>query len=296
MLRHGDGTLDNEWRRVEHSSMRLANRVSVALLVAVGLQVAPVPACAQSLWLDRDHPTAILLEADHVDMVLTDEKLLTGVAFLDARHVIAPGKALVVELPYTRMDTPFVPNNDVDFTQSSVGNPYLGLEIVGNSTFFGEIGARAPLMSDSNRDAGARFVGLFSDLTRSFAFYEDAVPIQAALNVRSPVTSDVRARLRFGPTVVIPTEGNVDTDVYAVYAWEIGYEGRRFRIGSALSGNVLLTADIGTLGFRSRNQFEFHADVGGGRIRPGVEVRVPFGFIAEDFNSSVVGLSLAFLP
>lgn len=276
--------------------MRLANLAAVAIPLALGLHVAPLPAGAQSLWLDRDHATTILLEADHVDMVLTDEKLLTGVVFLDVRHEITPGKALVFELPYTRMATPFEPFNDVDFTQASVGNPYLGVEIGGDSPLFGEIGVRAPLMSDSNRDTGARFVGLFSDLPRSFAFFEDAVPIQAALNLRTPVTSDIRARLRFGPTVTIPTESGPDTDLYGVFAWEIGYEGRHARIGSALSGWVLIHPALGDLGSRTATQFEFHADFGGGRIRPGAGVRVPFGNIAADFNSSVVGLSLAYFP
>jgi len=264
--------------------------------LTVGLHFAPALAGAQSLWLDRDHATTIRLEAHHVDIVITDEKLLTGVAFLDVRREIAPGKALVVELPYTRFETTPEPFNDVDFTQSSVGNVYLGLEIWGDSPLFGEIGARAPLMSDSNRDVGARFTGLFSDLTRSFAFFSDAVPIQAALNLRSPITSNVRARLRFGPTVIVPTESGYDAEWYGVYAWEIGYEGHRARIGSALSGWVYLTGDYGNLGSRTVTQFEFHADFGGGRIRPGAELRVPFGRPAEDFTSSVVGLSLAFFP
>ncbi len=278
--------------------MGLANRSSVAvLLLTVGLHFAP--AGAQSLWLDREHATTFLLEAHHVDIHYTNERLLTGVAFLDARHEVAPGRALVVELPFTRYQTDpaeFPPGSDLDFTQSSVGNVYLGLEISGNSPLFGEIGARAPLMSDSNRDVGAEFVGLFSDLTRSFAFFPNTVPVQAALNLRTPVSSDVRARLRFGPTVTIPTESGPDTELYGVFAWEIGYEGRYARIGSALSGWTLLTGDYGNLGYRTAAQFEFHADFGGGRIRPGAELNVPFGIAAPDFTSSVVGLSLAYFP
>ena len=273
-------------------------RVAV-LLLTVGLHFAPALAGAQSLWLDREHGTTIRLEAHHVDILLTNEKLLTGVVFLDARHEIAPGRALVVELPYTRYATDpeeFPPGSDIDFTQSSVGNVYLGLEISGDSPLFGEIGARAPLMSDRSRDVGAEFVGLFSDLTRSFAFFPKTVPVQAALNLRSPITSDVRARLRFGPTVTIPTESGRDTEVYAVFAWEIGYEGRYARIGSALSGWSLLTGDYGNLGYRTTTQFQFHADFGGGRIRPGAELNVPFGIAPPDFTSSVVGLSLAFFP
>jgi len=64
--------------------MGLVNCSSVAvLLLTVGLHFAPALAGAQSLWLDRDHATTIRLEAHHVDIVITDEKLLTGVASLD---------------------------------------------------------------------------------------------------------------------------------------------------------------------------------------------------------------------
>jgi hypothetical protein len=68
------------------------------------------------------------------------------------------------------------------------------------------------------------------------------------------------------------------------------------RIGSALSGQVYLTSEFGNLGSRTITQFEFHADFGGGRIRPSAELRVPFGRPVEGFTSSVVGLSLAFFP
>jgi len=229
-----------------------------------------------------------------VDLDNTDEKLLTGVAFIDVRHELNSKASIVGELPYTRYETSSEEFLPAGMTESSIGNPYLGIEITGEeSPFFGEIGIRAPLMSDEK--FAAEFVGLFSDLPRSFAFFPNYVPVQAAVNLRTPAASDVRARLRFGPTVTIPTESSLDTELFAVYAWEIGYEGRCARIGSAISGWVLLTQDSGNLGSRTATQFEFHADFGSGTIRPGAELRIPFGN-AADFTSSVVGLSLAFFP
>lgn len=256
--------------------------------------MAPGLARSQSLWLERDHVTTIRVEAHHVDIEYPDEKLLTGVAFLNVRHELTSKASIVGELPYARYETAheeFVPQGH---SESSIGNPYLGVEISGSdSPFFGEIGVRAPVMSD--QDIGAEVIGLFSDLPRSFAFFPNTVPISAVLNLRTPSESEIRARLRFGPTLTIPTESGPDTELYGVYAWQIGYEGRSVRVGSALSGWVFLTEDFGNLGSRALTQFELHADFGAASVRPGVELRVPFGS-AANFTSSVVGLSLSFFP
>ncbi len=262
--------------------------------LTIGLCLAPGVARSQSLWLERDHVTTIRAEAHHVDVENTNEKLLTGVAFLDVRHELSPKASIVGELPYARYETSgeeFLPEG---LSESSIGNPYLGVEITGSdSPFFGEIGVRAPVMSD--QDIAAEFTGLFSDLSRAFAFFPNTVPISAILNLRTPSDSEIRARLRFGPTLTIPTESGPDTELYGVYAWQIGYEGRSVRVGSALSGWVLLTEDFGNLGSRTLTQFEFHADFGAARVRPGAEFRVPLG-AAASFTSSVVGLSLSFFP
>ena len=262
--------------------------------IAVGICLASGQARSQSLWLERDHVTTIRVEAHHVDVQGTDEKLVTGVAFIDVRHELSSKASIVGELPYARYETSaeeFVPEG---ISESSIGNPYLGVEITGDdSPFFGEIGVRAPVMSD--QDFAAVFTGVFSDLSRSFAFFPNTVPISAILNLRTPSDSEIRARLRFGPTIAIPTESGPETELYGVYAWQIGYEGRSVRVASAISGWVLLTEDFGNLGSRALTQFEFHADFGAARVRPGVEVRVPFSF-ASNFTSSVVGLSLSFFP
>jgi hypothetical protein len=268
-------------------------RAGVISLLWVGLSLTPALTWAQSLWLDRDHPTTILVEAVHVDVDQTDERFLSGVAFLDIRHEIIPGTAIVGELAYTRFARSREEFLVTPTSESSIGNPYVGVEDSGNqSPFFGEFGVRIPLMKEK---VGAEFTGLFSDLPRSWAFIPNTVPIQAALNLRTPRTSEIRARLRFGPTFTIPTKSGLDSDLYGVYAWEMGYEGRSVRVGSALSGWVLFTGDFGNLGSRTVTQFEFHADFGAGKIRPGAVVRVPSG-VASDYASSVVGLSLAYLP
>ena len=126
------------------------------------------------------------------------------------------------------------------------------------------------------------------------------MPGMAALNVRTAVTSGVGARLRFGAVLTIPTESGPDKELYGVFAWVIGYEGRYVRIGSALSGVSLLTAESQTnpnLGSRTFTPFEFHADFGRGKFRPGAELRVPLGQgYVTDFTSETVGLSFSYSP
>jgi len=269
-------------------------RAGVISLLWIGLFLTPALTRAQSLWLDRDHPTTILVEAAHVDVDQTNEKFLSGVAFLDIRHEMSPTTAIVGELAYTRFARAREEFLPTPTSESSIGNPYIGIEDSGReSPFFGEFGVRIPLMDEN--DVGAEFTGLFSDLPRSWAFFPNTVPVQAAMNLRTPRTSEIRARLRFGPTFTIPTKSGLDSDLYGVYAWEMGYEGRSVRVGSALSGWVLFTGDFGNLGSRTVTQFEFHANFGAGKIRPGAVVRVPSG-VASDYASSVVGLTLAYLP
>jgi hypothetical protein len=266
---------------------------AVLALVAITVSLAPSSAHAQSLWLPRDHDTTLLLEALKPGLELIDEEFPTGVVFLGVRHATSPGLALVAELPYAKFKGTFDlfvgPSGEV--SESELGNPYLGIEVAGGeSPFFGELGVRIPVADEDK--FGATIVGQLTDLTRGFAFFPNYVPIQAAINLRQKSESGIVTRLRFGPTVTIPTEDSFDTELFGVYAWEIGYEGRCVRVGSALSGNILFTDDSGSnLGARSRTQLELHGDFGSWKIRPGVELKLPMGSTAN-FVPVVLGVSL----
>lgn len=255
---------------------------------------SPMPSAdAQSIWSPRDQDHAIHLEALHTSFEDVDTDLATGAAFLGARFSLTPSATLVFELPYARVDATIEGFGSFDVNSSTVGNPYGGLEVrMGESGFFAELGARAPVTSDEEGDAA--ITGTYADRSRFHAFIPDYLSLQGIFNLRQVTPSGVLTRLRFGPVLMLPTgdSGFNDTELFAVFAWQIGYEGASVRVGSAISGTSLLTEDWPPLGTRTLTQFELHADFGSGTIRPGVDLKLPIGPAATDV-SLVYGISLA---
>lgn len=263
------------------------------LLFACSLAMAqPGPAEAQSLWMPRDQNHSLLLEALHPSIERSETDFPTGTIFLGGRFRLSEIAAIVVEVPYARFEGrfPFEFFSD-PWSGSTIGNPYIGAELgPAGSIFFAELGARAPLTNED--EFIAAFTGLYADASRLDAFAVNSVPIHAVFNLRHVSPSGLSTRLRFGPVITIPTEtygGSLltfetvsdETELYAVYAWQIGYEGASLRAGGAITGNALVTGESGNVGARTTNQLEVHADFGHWTIRPGVDVRLPLGSLAS---------------
>ncbi len=255
--------------------------VRIRLLAWAALAVFTIPAPrsarAQSLWIPRDRDRCAQIEFLEPGLELIDETFSTAALFLDARYSWASDLAFVVEVLFTRFDGNYeFYIGDPYEEESAFGNPYLGREVGGNgSLVFGEIGARLPLMDDEKLHAA--IPGTRSDVTRWDAFIANFVPVHAAINLREVSASGISTRLRLSPVLLIPTKPGYDTDLFGVYAWQIGYEGQTIRVGGALSGRIFFTTNVGNPGTRSTNQFEFHADFGPWSIRPGAELKLPLG-------------------
>ena len=254
-------------------------------------------ASAQSLWMPRDRPHAILLEALHPSIEYTDPDFGTGAAFLGGRWKFGSQAALVVEAPYARFGGTYYDGNLYYYgfvygmESATVGNPYLGVEFQDEgSIFFAELGVRAPLVDDG--ELSAIRTGTLADRGRFDAFVPNEVPIHFAVNLREVAPSGLMLRLRLG-AVMNASVGNQSDDVsdfFAAFAWQIGYEGTNVRVGTAISGTTQLN-DYGNIGARTRTSFEMHADFGAWTARPGVELKVPIGSVATAVPL-VLGLSV----
>jgi hypothetical protein len=237
---------------------------------------------AQSLWLPRDRPHGLLLEAAHPSIEHADPDFLTGAAYLGARVELG-SVALVAEIPYARFSGLFFDYNYFYYPypaeRSTIGNPYFGFEVQPpGSPFFVELGARAPLADDG--EGPATITGRYTDPSRSDAFAPNAVPIHLVVNVREVTPGRLLARLRLGTVLVIPEEGGRDSRLSAVFAWQIGYEGSCVRLGSAISGTTLLNYGD-NLGSETTTELEVHGDFGTWAVRPGIDLRLPFGGLAN---------------
>ena len=275
--------------------MMKSGRGIAAFLILLFLNVALLPdlARAQSLWIPRDREGAVMFEAllPGVEFV-QNEDFLTGAYFLDARYPVSSSVSVVGELTYARLKGEYlIYVGSPEVSSKTFGNPYLGIEVGGTeSPFFGEFGIRAPLMDENEPVAG--LTGAYSDVGRWDAFAPFVVPVHAAVNLRQRLPSGVFHRLRAGTVLLVATDSQAETDLYGVYAFQIGYEGRDLRIGGAATGQMLITDDTGNLGARSTNQLELHADGGPWRVRPGIDVKLPLGG-ASSLISAVLGLSLS---
>ena len=265
-------------------------RLGCVALFAFAVTLASGHAHGQSLWLPRDRDRSLLVEALHPRLETIDEDFFTAAFFLDARWSLSPKVFLVGELPYARFRGDFYYYTiSPGRSESTSGNLYLGIEVRGSeSPIFGEFGVRLPTTEE--RKYGASVVGDRADLPRA-AFVENAVPITVAFNLRE-VSAGIVSRLRLGTTILIPTEGRLDTELLGLYSLQMGYEGRAARLGVALSGRVLVTSEYGNLGERSTNQMELHADFGPWRFRPGVELKLPLDSAASPVPV-VLGVSLS---
>jgi hypothetical protein len=217
-----------------------------------------------------------------------------GAAFLGARIGLGATTALVLELPYFRVDADYRVYAGPAFHVggSGLGNPYIGIELQpAGSDFFAELGGRIPVLTDEGDDFDA-LEPWHTDLSRFDAFTESIASVHAVGNVRHVTAAGLATRLRVGPILEIPRgeTANRDLELYAVFAWHIGYETEKIRIGSGLSGRSLLTTRY-PVGSSTRSQFEVHVDFGTWTVRPGVDFRVPIGSAANQVPA-IFGVSL----
>jgi hypothetical protein len=136
-------------------------------------------------------------------------------------------------------------------------------------------------------------LGSYAEHSRVGVFVPSTVPVNLVFNIRQVTAAGLLTRLRFGPVLSIPTENTDvrDLELYAVFGWQIGYEGKAVRVGAAITGQSFLTEGYPPLGVRTRSQFEFHADFGSWVVRPGVDLRLPIGS-AANLVSLVIGGSV----
>ena len=258
---------------------------AVVFLILAGAMLAPRPASSQSIWLPRDIDRSVTLEflkPDFDEDLSSDEDFMTGAAFLSTRLPLSSKLSFIGQIPFARYSGPGI-------SDGALGNVYVGIEERGSGSLFGEFGIYLPTSSDNAPNA--LVTGLLSDVARWEAYFDNTVSAQAALNYHRVTPSHFMVGLRVGPALLIPTESNIDKEIYANYSGRIGYEDRLWRAGAGLTGRMLLTQGNLSLSERTVHQFEVHADVGRGTIRPGIELKIPLGDLGESIPM-VLGASL----
>ncbi|MGI0016290.1 MAG: hypothetical protein ACREBU_22955, partial [Nitrososphaera sp.] len=223
---------------------RILSRLIMAMLIGLVILIFPAMLAAQSFWLERSQGKTFLLEIFKPDIgsgvyngvsYPVDYSFETVALFLSLRSQIGSKSFLMVELPFAH--AAFNAKNDSGFSfyrnrgsSSTIGNPYLGLELGGtNARFFTEVGIRLPLAETDNNYAAR--VGRAADSDRPEAF-EDYVTLRAVINYRSKRTKGLMFRARGGALVqrnFNHSDNHFSIPIDALIGY--GYEKGRFRLG-----------------------------------------------------------------
>jgi hypothetical protein len=264
----------------------MIRRAALALIAAL---LTAAPASAQSIWLDREPRPSVLVEILFPSFEGADTDFPTWAWFAGTRLPTGDAMSFVAELPYSRGEV----GGD---SESSIGNPYLGMEYAPRPTGPRvELGLRAPLASDD--DILPVIVGFYSDVERQEAFIPDLVTVRLGVHYRHAATPDSRIAwdLRLVPSVWIPTESDAENEGFLGYGGMVRYEGDDVRFGGGLTGRWNMTSDGGDFGEASFHQLDLAADFLRGPVRPGLQLKLPLDD-SLDLVDTVFGLSVTILP
>ena len=257
------------------SSSRASGAAGLSFMIMLAF---PALLPAQSLWLDCHQHPALALEV--IKPNFSDETFLnnttfpTAMLFLSLRYPITASTAVVTELPFAHGGVEFTlgSNGDERISESALGNPYLGLEVGGrNSSFFAEIGARAPVTRIDN--LGGFIAALAEIADRPEAFVPEYLPLIALANFRYRRPGGFALRLRGGPSFWINTEKGEDDDAtewFVLYSAQVGYETETAGVQLGASGRWFLTTEDDGFGENTVHEFGMAASLGLGRVWPGL--------------------------
>lgn len=264
---------------------RLLSRTLRAAILAVGLGLlAAGPARGQSLWVE---PGRGGLRLEFLKPMIDHTSTSSGVLYVGIRERLGPYMDFVGELPVAHGD---VRTAGFDQTATTIGNPYLGLEIGPPSRIVtAEVGVRPALVDSVD---AATSVGFLADVVdRPEAFLPDVVAVVGRVHARWYDLSGLGVLLHAGVVGWIPTDDSAAA-TQASYGARLGWRGPRADVTAGITGRVDLSDGFASIQDRSLNQVGAAASFRLGPVHPGVEVRVPLDRSLRDLVDWVLGFNL----
>jgi hypothetical protein len=270
-----------------------ALRHPAAALVLVSL-LWSVTLPAQQYWTDRAEGTVV--RADFLKPFFKGDggpQFLTGVVFVSAST--AAGKLLRIEADVPLVRAGFT-IGEIKESSLRIGNPYLGARIHrADRPVSAYLGVRLPLADEPQTPAGglAYEVGFLSDPDQWEAFLPNVFTARAGAELRSVFPSGLLIGAKLGPSVLVPSEGGADPELFADYGVQGGYEGSAIRATIGVTGRLLATESDLSLTERTFHMATGTLELRRGRIRPSLLFRVPLDESMRESISATVGFGLA---
>ncbi|HSJ13465.1 MAG TPA: hypothetical protein VK939_03565 [Longimicrobiales bacterium] len=255
--------------------------ITLLLVPAAAAAQAPPQATAQSsISFEMLHPS---LDGD--DGV----SVLSGAYFVAGRIALRPDLALIAELPVGYFRQSSAISGIGSESSSTIGNPLIGLALNRGTVELG-FAARAPLAAD---DELAWLYAALTDPYRMEAFTPDIASLQATARMQRPAGAATMWGIDLGSVLFVPTDGG-EVELALDYGGAIGYPGQLVRATLRLNGRAFVTGG-GDLGAMTEHQAGLFADFGSGRLRPGIQLRVPLDEGTRDALKATFGVSLQYL-
>ncbi len=190
-----------------------------------------------------------------------------------------------------RIEVPYAGGATDLGSSSSLGNPYVGLELGGQTGFSGEAGARIPLASDD--EDLATTIGWLSDITRAEAFLPNTLTLATRARYRVRAADGFTFDAGGGPSLWVPTKGGGDPELVLHHHMAAGYQGAAVWFAVGFGGWTIITEDAGGVGERTVNQIGASVGLARGQVRPALHLLVP---LDDEYNSRigmVLGMGVA---
>lgn len=255
----------------------------IQLISVLAILLSSTTALTQPIFFGDTRETTLGLEIRKPDF---ENSSVSGTSFylnVDAR--VSDRMKLLFELPFTFYDREGDPPFIEDYSESSLGNLFIGLRSmpVSAATYF-EGGLRLPTSPDD--EWASLFAARLTDYPRLDAFLADYLILKGALGFRSRNNNGLVGKFKIGPSIFVGTSDN-DNEMALNFNGHLIYVSEVVNFGGGFSGISLVTEDDNT-----EMLFDLSLSFNTDRARPGFEFHFPITDDLNDLMEIVIGFGV----
>jgi hypothetical protein len=259
--------------KTQHARSSLA---VLALMSASVLTAGPVAGQSPSWEGTRD--AALSLSVMKPNFEDGGFSFATAAMNLGGRIHLSESTLLVADIPFARGGIDEAEEFGGAASSSTIGNPYVGIELRRPSGWSWAVGGRIPLQHEFGEDDYATLIGIIGDIDRSDAYLSKVMALSgsARYDVRTP--DGFTARFQLGPIVDVPFGDEADMEdpeVMAAYTAMLGYASSALELSAGWVGRALMTESDLEDGERSIDHLVAELAIGSARVQPVIGVRRP---------------------
>ncbi len=268
-------------------------------LFAILLPLFPWNAIAQTQagYLARADKGRIFLETYFPDFKEKDGiRFPTSTTFLSGEIPLGKTVRVIAELPFAYFKYESSNPTETDTKkENTLGNPLVGLRFRSrDSQWVGDFSVRIPVVK--REKFASALVGAYSSIERweAFLIRWTVLQLRGSYEHRFQSGFTVAGQLGYSLLVNSGNEDAEDTEGFLLYGFRVGLTQPTFRVAVEFLGRYLATKE-GSFGDRSYHQLSFSTFFGGGKIWPGVMLKVPLGNDFRKMLNSVFGIQIILL-